>query len=95
MDLRMKWVMPGRGHSLSHPGSQNLVPVQVQTAVVMSEDSDPWGIDHNKKRKRQVWLSYLLSMDLIPAIKKEKGMCHPRMEMPSLHEVIASTQQLE
>lgn len=70
-------------------------PSRVQTAVVMSEDSDPWGIDHNKKRRRQVWLSYLLSMDLIPAVKKEKGMCHPRMEMPSLHEVIASTQQLE
>lgn len=32
----------------------NLVPVQVQTAVVMSEDSDPWGMDHNKKKKRQV-----------------------------------------
>lgn len=47
----MKWVTPEREHFLSHTGSQNLVPVQVQIAVVMPEDSDPWDIDHNKKKK--------------------------------------------
>lgn len=58
MELRRKWVTPGGGHFLPHTGIQNLVPVQVQTALVMSEDSDPWGIGH-KKKKRQIWLSYL------------------------------------
>ncbi|TRZ18557.1 hypothetical protein HGM15179_008561 [Zosterops borbonicus] len=57
------WLVPVKGKSsLQNPGcdgnvsyyyegSQNLVPVQVQIAVVMPEDSDPWDIDHNKKKK--------------------------------------------
>lgn len=58
--FRMKWVTSRRGRFLSHTGNQNLVPAQVQTAVVMPEDPDPWGIHHNKnKREADMALSWI------------------------------------